>query len=102
MSFADLHIQLSGLLDQESSHGPGHKMAIPDGFLCPITQDIMKDPVILLDGHTYERAAIVDWLKRKNRSPLTNEELSGDTMIDNYALKAAIETFQASFRGVQT
>jgi serine/threonine protein kinase len=73
--------------------------AVPDGFLCPITQDVMRDPVILQDGHSYERKAIVDWLKRSNRSPLTNEELpmsskdgSLPMMLDNYALKSAISS----------
>jgi hypothetical protein len=71
--------------------------AVPDGFLCPITQDVMRDPVILQDGHSYERKAIMDWLKRSKRSPLTNEELpisskygSLPMMLDNYALKSAI------------
>lgn len=32
-------------------------------FKCPITMDIMEDPVILADGHTYEREAIEAWLK---------------------------------------
>eukprot|EP00879_Flechtneria_rotunda_P013712 GHRR01014324.1.p1 GENE.GHRR01014324.1~~GHRR01014324.1.p1 ORF type:complete len:474 (+),score=152.92 GHRR01014324.1:89-1510(+) len=27
-------------------------------FLCPITQDVMQDPVIAADGYTYERSAI--------------------------------------------
>jgi serine/threonine protein kinase len=73
---------------------------VPDGFLCPITQDVMRDPVMLIDGHSYERKAITDWLKRSNRSPLTNEELpmmSKDAnmplMVDNYALKSAIVSF---------
>jgi hypothetical protein len=40
------------------------------GFLCPITTEIMKDPVVLSDGHTYERAA--EWLRTHNTSPLAN------------------------------
>ena len=28
---------------------------------CPITQDIMTDPVMTADGHTYEREAIEHW-----------------------------------------
>ena len=28
-------------------------------FLCPITQDIMQDPVVAADGFTYERAGIM-------------------------------------------
>ena len=27
-------------------------------FICPITQDIMNDPVTCMDGHTYEKEAI--------------------------------------------
>ena len=30
----------------------------PASFICPITQDVMSDPVIGPDGITYERAAI--------------------------------------------
>eukprot|EP00029_Vermamoeba_vermiformis_P011682 TRINITY_DN6496_c0_g1_i1.p1 TRINITY_DN6496_c0_g1~~TRINITY_DN6496_c0_g1_i1.p1 ORF type:complete len:275 (+),score=39.74 TRINITY_DN6496_c0_g1_i1:748-1572(+) len=30
----------------------------PADFICPITQEIMLDPVIASDGHTYERRAI--------------------------------------------
>jgi hypothetical protein len=60
----------------------------------------MKDPVMLLDGHSYERKSIMDWLKRCKRSPLTNEELPVQSdgsgmplMLDNYALKSSIESF---------
>ncbi len=75
--------------------------AIPDGFICPITQDIMRDPVILVfDGHSYERKAIEDWLKRSNRSPLTNEVLlegyGGIVLVENYALKSAIANYQST------
>ena len=32
--------------------------APPDCFLCPITREMLRDPVITADGHTYEREAI--------------------------------------------
>ncbi len=49
---------------------------------------------MLVDGHSYERKAIEDWLTRSGRSPLTNEVLSDKTtLLDNYALKASIESF---------
>ena len=38
---------------------------------CPITHEIMNDPVIAADGHTYERRAIERWLSQKNYSPMT-------------------------------
>jgi hypothetical protein len=43
-------------------------------FLCPIRMEIMKDPVVAADGHTYERGAIEDWFARGNSSsPMTRE-----------------------------
>lgn len=35
----------------------------------------MKDPVFVDSGNTYERAAIVKWLSKSNKDPLTMEEL---------------------------
>eukprot|EP01117_Protostelium_nocturnum_P013709 TRINITY_DN5144_c0_g1_i2.p1 TRINITY_DN5144_c0_g1~~TRINITY_DN5144_c0_g1_i2.p1 ORF type:complete len:411 (+),score=88.91 TRINITY_DN5144_c0_g1_i2:43-1275(+) len=46
---------------------------IPNPLLCPITQEIMNDPVMASDGHTYERSAIEEWIrvgnKRKTQGP---------------------------------
>lgn len=36
-------------------------------FLCPITQQIMEDPVMTDDGHSYERDAIEQWCARTAR-----------------------------------
>ncbi|CAG9320660.1 unnamed protein product [Blepharisma stoltei] len=30
---------------------------VPVDFLCPITKEIMEDPVVASDGYTYERIA---------------------------------------------
>ena len=30
--------------------------------ICPITHEVMEDPVVCADGHSYERAAITQWL----------------------------------------
>ncbi len=32
-------------------------------FVCPLTMDIMEDPVVAEDGRVYERFMIEDWLK---------------------------------------
>ncbi|KAA6371328.1 MAG: hypothetical protein EZS28_033145, partial [Streblomastix strix] len=48
-----------------------------EGFICPITQEIMVDPVIAEDGISYEREAIVDWLKVNKTSPITRQRMSG-------------------------
>ena len=49
---------------------------IPNEFLCPISLEIMRDPVICKDGHTYERAVILKWLETNSVSPLTRTPIS--------------------------
>jgi tRNA A-37 threonylcarbamoyl transferase component Bud32 len=99
--FIDLFETLYQLNLHERQRWKDQQTVIPDGFICPITQDIMKDPVMLLDGHSYERTAIEDWLKRSARSPLTNELLKDPSiLLDNYALKSSIESFLKSHPGL--
>jgi hypothetical protein len=43
---------------------PGEIDSVPDDFTCPITYGIMRDPVTADDNKTYERNAIVDWMKK--------------------------------------
>ena len=59
-------------------------------FRCCITQEVMRDPVALSDGHSYERSAIEEWLK-KNRfvSPQTNLPVDG-IVTPNHALRKVI------------
>ena len=61
-------------------------------FICPIMQDIMEDPVITCDGHTFERAAIEDWFRRGNRkNPMTGLRMQSTQLIPNIALKKIIQ-----------
>lgn len=62
----------------------------PQEFLCPISMNIMKEPVIMEDGHTYEKECIKEWLTRSSKSPLTREEITLIGMRTNYALKTSI------------
>ncbi|XP_025206512.1 WD repeat, SAM and U-box domain-containing protein 1-like isoform X2 [Melanaphis sacchari] len=66
----------------------------PDEFICPITQQIFRDPVICSDGHTYDRSAMMSWFRRgKFSSPLTNEPLVSKSMTPNTTIKEAISVF---------
>ena len=58
---------------------------------CPITGDILKDPVVATDGHTYERAAIERWLTDHQTSPLTNAPLASKQLVPNLRLRAIAE-----------
>jgi hypothetical protein len=72
-----------------------------DAFACPITREIMDDPVICSDGHTYERVAIEQWLRSNSRSPKTNQHLSSRVLIPNYAMRQAIESMSESLSCVK-
>ncbi|XP_078142077.1 WD repeat, SAM and U-box domain-containing protein 1 isoform X2 [Centroberyx gerrardi] len=69
----------------------------PDEFLCPITRELMKDPVIAADGYSYEREAIESWIRTKNKSsPMTNLPLPTTLITPNRSLKMAIARWKSS------
>ena len=67
---------------------------IPDEFLCPITRELMSDPVMAADGFSYERATISSWITQgKKTSPMTNAPLAHTNLTPNRSLKNAIGRF---------
>jgi len=66
---------------------------MPAEFFCPISHELMEDPVLASDGFTYERSFIENWLNSKGTnccSPMTNQPLSSRSLVPNQALKALI------------
>ena len=53
-----------------------------NNFICPISLKIMDDPVIALDGITYDRSSLTEWLKYHTTSPITRQDI-GNTLIPN-------------------
>jgi hypothetical protein len=72
-----------------------------EALLCPITREIMTDPVICCDGHTYEREAITQWFRSNSRSPKTNQELASRVLIPNHAMRNTIESMSESMKAVK-
>lgn len=70
---------------------------VPASFFCPITMEIMRDPVMVADEQTYERSSIEGWLQHHNTSPATNAELPHKNLTPNHALRNAIEEWQESY-----
>ena len=68
-----------------------YNMKIRDEFLCPITYELLRDPVIAADGNTYERCAIERWLKKTGTSPLSGEKLEHTMVSSNRTLKKIIQ-----------
>ncbi|CAK0864496.1 unnamed protein product [Prorocentrum cordatum] len=79
--------------NQELSTVLPHEWKHPTSFLCPISQQCMHDPVMLGDGHTYERQHIERWLSRNTTSPVTGLELSQTDMYPNHTLHSAINEY---------
>lgn len=67
--------------------------AMADVYICPITQEIMFEPVVAKDGFTYEREAIEDHLSRNHTSPITNEPLVDASLVSNNCLRSMIQAF---------
>ncbi len=66
--------------------------------MCPITLELMQDPVMAADGHTYERDALLRWLKTSNNSPATGAPLANRTIIPNYCVKMLIQELDTPHR----
>ncbi len=56
-------------------------------YMCPITNQIMRDPVIASDGHTYEETAIRQWIATNPISPITTEPMEPIFFSNRFMLK---------------
>ncbi|KAK9823095.1 hypothetical protein WJX72_000232 [[Myrmecia] bisecta] len=79
-------------LSLEPSEAVREEIDLPDMLVCPITQEVFKDPVVAADGFTYERAAITDWLRKSLTSPMTNEALPHDKVVPNFSIRQTISS----------
>lgn len=65
---------------------------IPSEFVCPITCEAMIEPLYSKYGHSFERSAILDWLREHhNTCPLTRQQLNVSDLIRNRQLQSRIE-----------
>ena len=66
---------------------------------CPLTKNIMEDPVIAEDGRTYERRAIASWVRLNASSPITGQPM-GPNLISNEEVLALIRHNEQVAQGV--
>ena len=71
----------------------------PHEYVCSITLELMRDPVVASDGHSYERASIEQVLRGSGLSPRTREPLMAHTF-PNRALRTRIEEHEAEQEAV--
>ncbi|KAI4301088.1 hypothetical protein L6164_034404 [Bauhinia variegata] len=66
-------------------------VSVPPYFRCPLSLELMLDPVIVASGQTYERLSIQKWLDHGLAvCPKTRLRLTHTNLIPNYTVKAMI------------
>jgi hypothetical protein len=64
---------------------------IPEEFLCPITQELMINPLMSRTGINYEMSAIMEWIsKHNNTCPMTRLPLRACDLVHNRNLQSKI------------
>ncbi|CAN4090455.1 unnamed protein product [Withania somnifera] len=67
-------------------------LMIPSHFKCPISLNLMKDPVTLSTGITYDRVSIETWIESGNRTcPITKKVLKTLEPIPNHTMRKMIQ-----------
>jgi len=91
---------ISGYLHDPSSSSDDTAQAIDnatdsfplsDGFYCPITCNIMYDPVIDPDGNTFERVVVENWIRLHGTSPTTRRKMTIEGLRPNRILQRILE-----------
>ncbi|KAJ1268415.1 hypothetical protein BS78_07G133100 [Paspalum vaginatum] len=71
-----------------------------EALQCPITLELMTDPVTVATGQTYDRSSIKKWIKNGCRTcPVTGERLRSAELVPNLAARGIVEQLLLS-RGV--
>ncbi|CAA7389273.1 unnamed protein product [Spirodela intermedia] len=61
---------------------PAADWVLPPAFRCPISMAVMRDPVTVSSGQTYERANIERWIRAGHRlCPVTHRRLEDDAAV---------------------
>lgn len=68
---------------------------VPPFFICPISLEIMKDPVTITTGITYDRESIEKWLflSKNNTCPVTKQVVSDSDITPNHTLRRLLQAW---------
>lgn len=69
---------------------------VPPEFECPISKQIMQDPVILECGHTFDRQPLGTWLESSQDCPTCRKPVNMQKITPNYSLKSMISQLNSS------
>lgn len=99
-SVAGLEPTLTTAVEPSSiSNDDRDRQFIEDCLLCPITNEMFVTPVMThKGGQSYEREALLEWLKNSQTDPLTGEPMTEADLQINYSLKTICENFRARLK----
>ena len=66
----------------------------PDPFICPLTKELFDTPVMTREGDTYERCAIVQYVRQNQCDPFTRQPLTESDLIPNTAVLSAVHKYK--------
>ncbi|KAG6501007.1 U-box domain-containing protein 18-like [Zingiber officinale] len=93
---ADDHNKRTGGNQFKALHRPVNHVNLDD-LRCPISLELMLDPVTIATGQTYDRASISKWLKSGCLTcPVTGKKLTDTAFVSNYAVQHLVEQLCAS------
>ncbi|KAG9439572.1 hypothetical protein H6P81_019737 [Aristolochia fimbriata] len=85
---------MHGCLVKEKQSQTVNGVQIPADFCCPLSLELMSDPVILASGQTYEQVFIRKWLDQGfTVCPKTRQTLTHINLIPNFTVKALIASW---------
>lgn len=87
----DLMPHISDCVVKREGFNTLNGVRVPSYFCCPLSLQLMLDPVILASGQTYDRGSIQKWLDNGLFiCPKTRQMLSHTNLIPNYTVNALI------------
>ncbi|KAL5211718.1 hypothetical protein ABZP36_022565 [Zizania latifolia] len=71
--------------------GDDTSFSVPKEFSCPISLDLMRDPVVASTGQTYDRPSIIQWIEEGHSTcPNSGQALADNRLVPNHALRSLI------------
>lgn len=86
--------KLSSFNFKPNNRRSGQMSLPPEELRCPISLQLMYDPVIIASGQTYERICIEKWFSDgHNTCPKTQQKLSHLSLTPNYCVKGLVSNW---------
>tara|TARA_Y100001949_G_C15772580_1_gene237082 strand:+ start:183 stop:563 length:381 start_codon:yes stop_codon:yes gene_type:complete len=70
------------------------RIYVPPDFYCPISGELMVDPISDPEGNSYEKSEITTWLRINKTSPITRSYLDVSLLKENIPLRKSIESIR--------